>query len=92
MPKITFPSTGTSFDIEAGAPFLDFIQSNDTPIPLGCTNGACGTCAAIVECADGAVQAAESDETEMLEHSTDNPKARLCCLLKVSGDITVTPL
>lgn len=92
MPKITFPSTGASYEVEAGTSLLDFCQSHDTPVNFGCTAGACGTCASIVEAADGAVQAADEDELELLEHTTDEKGARLCCLLKVSGDISVTPL
>jgi ferredoxin len=92
MPKITFPSTGASFEVEAGASLLEFIQSNDTPIPLGCTSGACGTCIAVIECEDGALEPADEDELEMIEHSTDNPGARLCCLMKVSGDVSISTL
>lgn len=92
MPKITFPSTGQEFEVEAGTSLLDFCQSHDTPVPFGCTSGSCGTCCAIVEAAPGALNDADEDEREMLEHMTDDPKARLCCLLTVQGDISVTPL
>jgi ferredoxin len=92
MPKITFPTTGAAHDVEAGSDLLDFLQSNDSPISLGCTSGACGTCTAIVECEEGAVQALTTDEEELLEHTTDAPNARLCCQLKVNGDISISPL
>ncbi|MFT7485661.1 MAG: ferredoxin [Candidatus Paceibacteria bacterium] len=92
MPKITFPSTGKSYDVEAGTSLLDFCQANDTPVNFGCTTGACGTCTSVVEGAEGAVQAADEDEEELLGHTTDKPGARLCCLLKVDGDVSVTPI
>lgn len=92
MPKITFTETGKSFDVEAGTSLLDFCQANDTPVNFGCTAGACGTCASLVEAAEGAVNPADEDEMEMLEHTTDEKTARLCCLLTVNGDITVGPI
>ena len=92
MPKITFPSTGQEYEVEAGTPLLDFCQENDTPVPFGCTSGACGTCCSVVEAAPGALDDPDEDEREMLEHMTDKEGARLCCLLKVNGDIKVTPV
>jgi len=92
MPKITFPSTGKEFEVDAGTSLLDFCQSNDTPVSFGCTSGACGTCCSIVEAAPGAIADADEDELELIEHTTDEKGARLCCLLTVNGDIKVTPL
>ncbi|MFT7667594.1 MAG: ferredoxin [Planctomycetota bacterium] len=92
MPKITFPSAGTSFDVPAGTSLLDFCQSNDTPVDFGCTTGACGTCTSVIIGEAGSVPEADEDEVEMLELTTDKPNARLVCLCSVNGDITVEPI
>jgi adenylate cyclase len=92
MPKITFPSTDQSYEVEAGTSMLDFCQSNDTPVPFGCTTGACGTCASVMVAEDGALNPADEDEVELLEHTTDAPGARLACQVTINGDVTVTPV
>ena len=92
MPKITFSATGASFDVDTGASLLDFCQSNDTPVNFGCTSGACGTCASTIDGDESSMNPADEDEKEMLEHTTDLKNARLCCLVTVSGDITVGPI
>lgn len=92
MPKITFPSTGQSYDVDAGTSMLDFCQSHENPVPFGCTTGACGTCACVMVGENGAICEADEDELELLEHTTDKPGARLACQVTISGDVAVTPV
>ena len=92
MAKITFPSTGQTYEVPEGTPLLDFCQTNDTPVPFGCTTGACGTCTCVMEYAPGAIAEADEDERELLEHTTDKEGARLACQAVVNGDVSITPI
>lgn len=92
MPKLTFPSTGQTFEVEAGTPLLDFCQSNDTPVNFGCTTGACGTCTSVMVYEEGAIAEMDDDERELLELTTDKPGARLACICVVNGDLSVDPI
>ncbi len=92
MPKISFPSTGASYEVPAGTPMLDFCQTNETPVNFGCTMGSCGTCASVIECEEGAIEAASEDEVELLELTTDKPGARLVCLCIANGDLSIDPV
>jgi ferredoxin len=92
MPKLTFPSTGKTYEVPAGTPLLEFCQSHDTPVVFGCTAGACGTCCSVMVFEEGALPEADEDELELVEHTTDKPGARLACIAIVNGDISITPI
>ena len=49
MPKITFITTGATYEVPAGTRFVEFCQENDAPHDFGCTVGSCGTCRAVLE-------------------------------------------
>ncbi|MCB9913668.1 MAG: (2Fe-2S)-binding protein [Planctomycetes bacterium] len=91
MPKITFSTTGQTYEVAEGTAFLDFCQEHDAPHAFGCTVGSCGTCVCVVEAAAGSVNAASTDELDTLEMCTDAAGARLGCQLKVHGDVTIKP-
>lgn len=91
MPTITYQKTGQTFEVEAGASYLEFCQENDVPQDFGCTVGSCGTCRVVlVEGADQ-VDPATDDEKDTVEMCTDEAGARLGCQLTVRGDITLRP-
>ena len=92
MPKITFPSTGKSYEVPAGTALLDFCQTHDTPVNFGCTAGACGTCTSVMVYAPGAIAEADEDEKDLIELTTDKPGARLACICVVNGDVSIDPI
>jgi len=92
MPKLTFPSTGQTYEVPEGTPLLDFCQSNETPVNFGCTMGSCGTCTSVVVDEGGTLDPPDEDEKDLLELTTDKPGARLICIMKMKGDISIEPV
>ena len=89
MPKITFITTGETFEMPAGTRFVDFCQENDSPHEFGCTVGSCGSCRAVLEAGGENVNPITEDEQDTLDMVTDEKPARLGCQLTISGDIAI---
>ena len=92
MPKITLSSNGQSYEVPEGTSFLEFCQTNDAPHNFGCTVGSCGTCVSALDEGAENVDPPSEDELETVEMCSGVEGARLCCQLKVNGDITVRQL
>jgi ferredoxin len=89
MPKLTFAKSGQTFDVPAGASFLEFCQEHNAPHDFGCTVGNCGTCVLKIEQGEKNVNPITPEELDTVEMTTDIRGARLGCQLKILGDITV---
>jgi adenylate cyclase len=89
MPKITFLTTGETYEVSPGTSFLDFCQENDMPHDFGCTVGSCGTCRLVLVEGAGNVQPITEEEADTLFMVTHERGARLGCQLIVNGDIAV---
>jgi len=88
MPNLTFLDTSSSYEVPAGASFLQVAQEHGEH-DFGCTVGSCGTCRLeIVEGAEN-VQPPSSEELETVAMSTDFQGARLGCQLRILGDVAV---
>ncbi len=92
MPKITFSETGQSYEVAQGTFLLDFCQDHDVPQPFGCTSGHCGACLCIVSAGAENVNSATAREQETIDLCSGAAGARLGCLLKIHGDITISPV
>lgn len=65
----------------------------NSPVLFGCRTGLCATCASVVEVEAGEVPGPDEEELETLELSCgDEPRARLLCQLRLTGDIKISPL
>jgi ferredoxin len=78
--------------VSAGKSLSVELDASTSPLLFGCRTGICGTC--LVEVVSGweHLPAADSDERELLEVLTDNPRARLACQLEVQGNLCLRPL
>jgi len=92
MPKITLLRNGKTYEVPAGTSFLDFCIDNQAPHDFGCTQGSCGACVSVLEQGATNVNPVTPDEQETIDMCTTVKGARLCCQLKVLGDITVRQL
>jgi len=88
MPKLTFLDTGASYDVPAGARFLDVARAHGEH-DFGCTVGSCGTCRLEIVEGEGNVNPQSSDERETVGMCTDFERARLGCQLVILGDVAV---
>ena len=90
MPKLTFLDTTKTYDVPAGASFLQVAQEHGEH-DFGCTVGSCGTCR--LEVVEGAahVPPITAAERETVEMCTAVEGARLGCQLRVNGDIAIRP-
>ena len=62
----------------------------NSPVLFGCRTGICGTCLVIAE---GDMLPPDSEEQEVLEVlAPAQPKARLACQIKPTGDLFLMPL
>jgi len=89
MPKITFITTGATYEVPAGTRFVEFCQENDAPHEFGCTVGSCGSCRAVLEEGGDNVNPITEDEQDTLDMVTDESPARLGCQLTINGDIAI---
>jgi len=89
MPLITFSDTNATLEVPVGASLLDTCESNDTPVPFGCTAGVCGTCLIQIEVGADQVSAMDEDEKREVDSATSVDGARLACQVTVNGDITL---
>lgn len=65
----------------------------NSPVLFGCRTGLCATCASIVEVEGGEVAGPDEEELETLELACENePRARLLCQVRLTGDIRISPL
>lgn len=88
MPKITYRSDGSTYEVPAGTRYIDFCQEHDTPQNFGCTVGSCGTCVLVLVEGKESVSPATDEEMETVEMCTD-ADARLGCQFVVQGDIVI---
>ncbi|GEM_PF-772590 len=65
------------------------LDALNSPILFGCRTGICGTCLLTVEEGSENCNTASADELEFLEIVSEDPKARLGCLLKCYGSVKV---
>ena len=91
MPKITFLTTGKSYEVPEGTSFVEFCQENDAPHEFGCTVGSCGMCRMMIEEGAENVNPITEDEQDTLDMVTDEVGARLGCQITVKGDLVVRP-
>lgn len=89
MPKLTFTSTGETYEVPDGTRFLDYCQENDLPHDFGCTVGSCGTCACVIVEGGEALAPRDDEEAETVEMATDEEGARLGCQLVINCDVTI---
>lgn len=92
MPRVTFLVSNQTHEIAAGGSFLEMCQQVGAPHDFGCTVGSCGTCRLEIVSGTGNVNPASEDERETVGMCTDHAGARLGCMLKVNGDISVRPV
>jgi ferredoxin len=88
MPKLTFLDSGKSYEVPAGASFLEVAQEHGEH-DFGCTVGSCGTCRLEIVEGSGNVDPISDEERETIDMCTDVQGARLGCQLKVRGDLSV---
>jgi ferredoxin len=89
--RISFPEHDDYPDVELDqdAPLADRFDVSNSPIMFGCRTGICGTCLIEVEAA-GPLPPPEEYEQEVLDvYAPDNPRARLCCQLKLRADCAI---
>ncbi len=92
MPEVSFP--GTDFapvEVPVDDELSYHLDAENSPLLFGCRTGICGTC--LSEVLSGELAGPDQDEQEILElHAPDNPRARLVCQLKLSGDLALRHL
>ena len=89
MPTLTFSAAGQSFEVSEGTSLLEFCLENETPMRFGCTVGSCGTCCFVPESGAENLSEMEDEARDTLEMCTGEEGARLGCLVKVHGDVTI---
>ena len=96
MPKecrVRFSTDHPALNLPAMTELSRVLTVENSPVLFGCRTGLCATCASIVEVEGGAVAGPDEEELETLELACENePRARLLCQLKLTGDIKITPL
>ncbi len=86
---LTISNNNQAVEVRENSELSKELDASNSPILFGCRTGICGTCLLIVE--EGAENTNDvgEDELEFLEIVSDDPKARLGCLLKCSGPVKV---
>lgn len=75
--------------LEVGSNLSECLTATNSPLLFGCRTGICATCLCEVE---GEVEPPDEDEQEIVEIWADgDPKARLACQLKCTGDVHIRP-
>ena len=87
--KFEVSNTGQEIEIEEGVELSKQLDSTNSPILFGCRTGICGTCLLSVENGKENCNEVSEDEAELLEIISDDPNARLGCLVKCSGNVKV---
>jgi ferredoxin len=87
--KVKVVNTNQEFEIDEGVELSKQLDSTNSPILFGCRTGICGTCLLNVEEGKENCNDIGEDETELLEIISEEPNARLGCLIKCSGNIKV---
>lgn len=76
-----------------GATLSEVLTIENSPLLFGCRTGICGTCLAKVDVKSGDLAPATEDEKDVLDLLCPNePKARLACQIRLSGDLTIEPI
>lgn len=89
MPTVTFMPSGRTIEVDAGTTVLVGAVSNGMAIPHECTNGICGTdIARVIAGVENLSEKTEAEEIT-LETMDAGPDDRLCCMARVTGDVTV---
>lgn len=89
MSRVRFdPESHPPLDLSDGTELSRALNVLNSPLLFGCRSGLCGTC--LIEVLDGVLPEPDSDEREALEvYAEGNPRARLACQIRVSGDLTL---
>lgn len=86
---LTISNTGQTIEVNENSELSKELDATNSPILFGCRTGICGTCLLIVEEGFENTNEASADELEFLEIVSENPNARLGCMLKCSGPVKV---
>lgn len=87
--SLTIENNGQVMEIEENNLLSKELDASNSPILFGCRTGICGTCLlTVVEGSENTNEASE-DEKEFLEIVTDDPNARLGCLLSLHGPVKI---
>jgi ferredoxin len=87
--KLIVINSNQEFEIDEGVELSKQLDSSNSPILFGCRTGICGTCLLVVEEGKENCNERTEDEEEFLEIVSDDPNARLGCLVKCSGNVKV---
>lgn len=87
--SLIISNTEQTLEVREGVELSKELDATNSPILFGCRTGICGTCLLMVEEGSENTNEASSDEKEFLEIVTDDPRARLGCLLKCHGTVKV---
>ena len=92
--RVTFPDNPDYDPVELAedTPLSEAFDASNSPVLFGCRTGICGTC--LVEITpDAPLPAPEEYEQEVLDiYAEDNPKARLCCQVRLRANCAISIL
>jgi|JI6StandDraft_1071083.scaffolds.fasta_scaffold482529_2 ferredoxin len=92
--RVSFPENEEYPPVElpADASLAERFDVSNSPVLFGCRTGICGTC--LVEVVpDAPLPAPDAYEKEVLDiYAPDNPRARLCCQVKLRANCAITIL
>ncbi len=87
--EVTDRGSGVSFAAAADATLLDAIQAAGLKINYGCRSGVCGADAIAIPEGGENLSAPGEDESQALRRLGLEGRARLACMCKVSGPVTI---
>ena len=82
-------STGAEFSITKELPLLDSIIAADVPIRYQCRMGACGSDPVVIVEGEDNIEPPSAEELETLRLMGLDGKARLACMCRVKGPVTI---
>jgi ferredoxin len=88
MTLLRFEPSGFETEVSVGTRVVDVTDEHPrAAVPYACRAANCGTCRVrVLEGLDG-LEPADEDELDTLEIFDDGPDVRLCCQLRVGGQV-----
>jgi len=89
MTTIRFEPAGYEVaEVKPGTALVDVTDEHPgAEVPFSCRSASCGTCRVeVLEGAEG-LSAIEDDEQDVLDIFGSEPRVRLCCQAKLTGDV-----
>lgn len=89
-PEVTFMPSKVRVVVDAGRSLLEVAESNQQPIEAGCRMGMCGADPVFILSGMENLSAVTGDERSTLERLGLGENARLACMCRVKGPVSLT--